>query len=78
MEKKNASKKVVRKRDSNSSTERACKVKYTKKCSILLEKNLSSRKISIRSMIEQMTESRAWKGVMWLTENNQWRLRKEK
>ena len=29
-------------------------------------------------MIEQMTESRAWKEVMWLTENSQWRLRKEK
>ena len=49
-----------------------------KKCNILLEKNLSPRKIAIRSMIEQMTESRAYKEVVWLTENSQQRLCKEK
>ena len=52
--------------------------KQDKKCNIWLEQNLTPRKTSaIMSMIEQMVETRAWKEVRGLTENNQCRLCKE-
>ena len=52
--------------------------KLPKKCNIWLEQNLTPRKTStILSLIEQMTETRAWKKGRGLTENSQWRLCKE-
>ena len=52
--------------------------KQDKKCNIWLEQNSISRRTStIKLMIEQMIETRAWKKVRGLTENSQRRLCKE-
>ena len=52
--------------------------KEDKKCNIWLEQNSTPRRTStIKSMIEQMIEIRAWKRVRGLTENSQRRLCKE-
>ena len=52
--------------------------KQHKKCNIWLEQNFTPRRTStIKSMIEQMIETRAWRNVRGLTENSHHRLFKE-
>ena len=52
--------------------------KQDKKCNIWLEQNFKPRRTStIKSVIEQMIETRAWRNVRGLTENSQHRLFKE-
>ena len=61
----------------NSTGKRKCKIynKKDKKFNIWLEQNLTPRNTSaIMSMIKQMVETRAWKEVRRLTENNHCRL----